>query len=116
MGRIKGYGPALVAVLFAGLTALAAAVTDGRIDQAEGVQVAIQVTTVAGVWLTPAVTGWRHTKTGIAVVLAVLNAAAAGVTDGVWTSAELVNLAVAGVGVIAVRLTPPPDPMLATRY
>lgn len=111
---IKRYGPALVAVFFAALTALAAALTDNRIDPTEGVQIAIQATTVAGVWLVPAIPSWPHLKTGIAVVLAVENAAIAYIVDG-FTGAELVNLVLAGVGVIAVRLTPPPDPSAAVR-
>lgn len=112
---IKKFGPALIAVLFAALTALASALTDNRVDQVEWVQVAIQGTTVAGVWLVPAVPRWPHMKTGIAMLLAVLNLLVSVITDGI-TGAEVVNLVLVGVGVIAVRLTPPPDPRLAARY
>lgn len=108
MIKLGRFGPAIVAVLFAVLTAVAAAWTDSRIDGAEWVQIAIQGTTVAGVWLVPAVPGWPHMKTAIAFVLAIENAAVAAVVGGI-SGQELVGLAIAGVGVIAVRLTPPPE-------
>lgn len=111
---MKRYAPAFVAVLFAVLTAVAAALSDDRIDNVEWIQVAIQGTTVAGVWLTPAIPRWPHLKTGIAMVLAIENLAITVITDGI-TGAEWVNLLLAGLGVIAVRLTPPPDPALAVR-
>ncbi len=103
---IRKFGPAFVAVLFAILTAAAAAITDGRIDPGEGIQIAIQGTTVAGVWLVPAIPSVPHAKTGIAVLLAVLNLLTTVIVGGI-TGAELINLALAAVGVIAVRLTPP---------
>jgi hypothetical protein len=109
MIKLGKYGPALVALTFAGLTALSAALTDGRVDRAEGVQLAIQVATAAGVWLVPVAPSWLHAKTGIAVVLAALNVAVTEIAGPV-TWATLVNLALAGLGVIAVRLTVPPDP------
>lgn len=105
---LKRFGPAIVALAFAVLTAIAAAWTDGRVDGAEWVQIAIQGTTVAGVWLVPAVPGWPHAKTAIAMVLAVENAAIAAVVGGI-SGQEWVGLAIAGLGVIAVRLTPPPE-------
>lgn len=104
---MKKYAPAIVAILFAALTAAAAALTDGRVDQVEWVQIAIQGTTVAGVWLVPAIPAWPNLKTGIAVVLAMENGLIAVITDGL-TTAEIVNLVLAGLGVVALRLTPPP--------
>lgn len=109
MFKLGRYGPAIVAVLFAVLTAVAAAWTDGRIDGAEWVQISIQGTTVAAVWLTPTAPAWLHTKTAAAMLLAMLNLATTVITDGI-TGAEVIGLALAGLGVIAVRLTPPPDP------
>ena len=113
---LKKYGPALVAVAFALLTALAASLTDNRVDPTEWVQVGIQGATVAGVWLVPAFPAYPLVKTGVAIVLAVLNALLAVVVDGL-TGAEVVNLLIAGVGVVALRLTPPPihDPDAPTR-
>lgn len=104
---IRKYGPAFVAVFFAVLTAVASALTDNHVTDIEWVQVSIQGATVAGVWLVPAFPAYPHVKTGIAVVLAVLNLLVTVITDGI-TGAELVNLLIAAVGVIAVRLTPPP--------
>ncbi len=101
------YGPALVAVLFAILTAVASAITDNHITEVEWVQVAIQGTTVAGVWLVPAFPRYPHVKAAVAVLLAVLNLLVTVITDGI-SPAELINLLVAGVGVLAVRFTPPP--------
>jgi hypothetical protein len=119
MIRFGKYGPALVALVFAALTALSAALTDGRIDRVEGVQIAIQVGTAAGVWLVPVAPNWLHAKTGIAVILAALNLAVTEIAGPV-TWALLVNLAIAGLGVVAVRLTVPPDPAVvrvpAARY
>ncbi len=107
MSPFKRFAPAIVAIVFAALTAAAAALTDQRVDQVEGVQIAIQGVTVAGVWLVPAVPRWPHLKTGIAMLLAILNLLTTLITDGI-TGAEFVNLLVAGVGVVSVRLTPPP--------
>jgi hypothetical protein len=108
MIRFGKYGPALVALVFAGLTALASAMTDGHVDRVEGVQIAIQVATVAGVWLVPIVPGWTHAKTAIALILAALNFATTTIGDG-FSGLDWVNLAVAAVGVLAVGLTVPPD-------
>lgn len=104
---IKKFGPAVVAIVFAVLTAASAALTDGRIAPEEGVQIAIQATTVAGVWLVPAIPSWPHAKTAIAALLAVLNLLTTVITDGI-TPPELINLLVAGFGVLAVRFTPQP--------
>lgn len=104
---IRKFGPAVVAIVFAVLTAAAAALTDGRIDPGEGVQLAIQGTTVAGVWLVPAIPSWPHAKTAIAALLAALNLLTTVITDGL-TVPEVVNLAVAFAGVFAMRFTPQP--------
>lgn len=99
------YGKALIALLIAGLTALASALTDDRITSPEGIQIAVQVATTAGVWLVPIVPQWPWAKTGIAALLAVLNLAVT-LIDGGISGAEWVNLALAGLGVLGIAAAP----------
>lgn len=105
MDIARTYGKALAAVAVAGLTVLASALTDGRVDAGEGIQIAIAVATAASVWLVPTLPTYPGTKTGIAVILAGLNAATAAIDGGIST-AEWVNLALAGLGVILVGAAP----------
>ncbi|MFG3709227.1 hypothetical protein ACGF7U_31475 [Micromonospora sp. NPDC047670] len=102
---LRTYGKAWAALAIALLTALAAALTDNRLTAPEGVQIAIAVTTAGGVWLVPIVPQWPWVKTGIAMLLAVLNLAVTLITDGI-TFAEAVNLALAGLGVLGIAAAP----------
>jgi hypothetical protein len=99
------YAKTIAALFVAGLTVLASALTDGYVSTGEGVQIAVAVTTAASVFLVPNVPQWPGMKTGIAVVLAVLNLATTLITDGL-SAAEIVNLILAGLGVIAVYAVP----------
>jgi len=99
------YAKTVAALLVAGLTVLASALTDGYVSTGEGVQIAVAVTTAASVFLVPNVPQWPGLKTVIAVVLAVLNLATTLITDGL-SGAEMVNLLLAGLGVIAVYAVP----------
>lgn len=99
------YGKAIAAVIVAALTVASSALSDGTVDAGEWVQVAIGGTTAVSVWLVPLVPGWRGAKTGVAVVLAVLNALTAYVIGGI-DAGELINLALAALGVIAVSAAP----------
>jgi hypothetical protein len=105
ISRWQVYGRAIAAVIVAGATVLASALTDGHVDRAEEIQIAIQVTTAAGVWLVPNLPRSTGIKTGLAAILAVLNLAATLITGGL-TGAELVNLVIAGLGVLAVGQAP----------
>ncbi len=99
------YAKTAAALLVAGLTVLASSLTDGYVSTGEGVQIAVAVTTAASVYLVPNVPQWPGLKTTIAVVLAVLNLATTLITDGL-SYAEIVNLVLAGLGVIAVYAVP----------
>lgn len=102
---IRTYGKALVALLIAGLTGLASALTDNQVTSGEGIQIAIAITTTAGVWLVPIVPQWPWSKTGLAALLAVLNLSVT-VIDGGISGAEWVNLALAGLGVLGISAAP----------
>lgn len=104
------YAKTLVALAVAGLTVLASALTDGYISTGEGVQIAVAVTTATSVYLVPNVPQWPWLKTAIAAVLAALNLATTLITDGL-SSAEMVNLVLAALGVLMVYAWPNrPDP------
>ena len=115
---IHTYGKALVALLFAALTVLASALTDGHVTPAEGIQIAISVATAAGVWLAPNLPRWPGVKTALAALLAALNLAVT-LIDGGLTSAEVANLVIAGLAVLGVGVTPaqstPPVPVAPLR-
>ncbi|MET7395632.1 hypothetical protein ABZS66_19290 [Dactylosporangium sp. NPDC005572] len=99
------FGRATVAVAIAGLTVLASALTDGRVDPGEQLQIAIQTVTVFGVWFVPNLPHSAAYKTGVAALLAVLNLATTVIIGGV-DSAEVVNLVLAALGVLGVGVTP----------
>jgi hypothetical protein len=104
---INRYGKALVAVVVAALTVAASAVSDGHVDAGEGVQIAIAAATGVSVWLVPNLpsAGAGATKTVIAVLLAVLNAATAYIVGGLDTG-EIINLVIAGAGVLLIGVAP----------
>ena len=104
------YAKSLVALIIAGLTVLASALTDGYVSTGEGVQIAVAVTTAGSVYLVPNVPQWPWLKTTVAAVLAVLNLATTLITNGLsW--AEVVNLILAGLGVLAVYAVPNVPPL-----
>lgn len=97
------YGKALAAILFAAITAVQAAVSDGHITPAEGIQIVLAAITAVGVWLVPAVPDWPWMKTAVAVLLAAGNvlvtAVARGIVPADWAELVLAALTVLGVGV-----------------
>lgn len=101
----RQWGRAIAAAVTAGGVVLASALTDGHVDPAEGVQIAIQTVSAVAVWLTPNLPGSTGIKTALAALLAMLNLAASLIIGGL-TGAEVVNIVLAGVGVLAVAVAP----------
>lgn len=99
------WGRAVVAAAAAGGVVLASALTDGRVDPSEGVQIAIQTVSAVAVWLTPNLPHSAGIKTAMAGLLAMLNVAATLILGGL-SGAEAVNIVLAGVGVLAVAVAP----------
>ena len=99
---------AFAALFFALLTAASAALSDGVIYPPEGIQIAIGVTTAAGVFIAANYPDYPYAKTAIAAVLTGLNFAITIITDGI-TLAEWVNLGLAVMGVFAVYFIPNRD-------
>lgn len=87
------------------LSALVAAMTDGVVTNTEWINVAILAVGSAGVFAAPNVPHSRYTKAAIAVLTAVLTLLASFITDGL-TTAELLQLAVAGLGALGVYAVP----------
>lgn len=102
---LQRFGKAAAAVLVAALTITSSALTDGHIDAGEGVQIAIAAATAVSVWYVPLLPTAPGVKTGIAIVLAVLNAATAYVAGGL-DQGEVVNLVIAALGVILIGVAP----------
>jgi hypothetical protein len=102
---IKARGKSLAAVVVAGLLVVQAAVTDNRIDAAEGLQIAIAVTAAVSVYLVPDLTSFPWAKNATAAVLAALNFAA-GAIDGGIVGSEWVGLVLAALGVLGVSVAP----------
>lgn len=99
------YGKFLAAIALAIATAIASALTDGRINTSEGIQIAVAGATAVGVYLVPQIPQYPQVKTWLAVLLAVLGTAAGLIADG-WSLQDAVNLVVAALGVVAVRAAP----------
>jgi hypothetical protein len=99
------FGRAVVAVTIAGLTVVASSLTDNRVSTEEWIQVAIQTTTIAGVWLVPNLPHSAGYKTATAAILAVLNLATTLILDGI-NGADVINLVLAALGVLGVAVAP----------
>jgi hypothetical protein len=98
----------LAAMVGAGVVVLVSALTDRHIDTAEWVQVAIQCTTAAGVWMVANLPGFPYGKILIAATLVLLNGVVADLSGGI-THTEWLNLGVAvltALGVFALRNQP----------
>lgn len=114
---MQKYGKAIAAATLAVLTVVHTLLSDGRISQQEGVQIAIAAVTAFSVWLVP-VLSWPWMKTAIAVVLAVLNVAATMIVGG-RDHGDLVEFVLALITVLAVGVAPaqsdaPPPPQPTT--
>lgn len=102
MNFVKTYWKSIVEVVAAVLAGVAAAKTgDGVVDAQEWVNVAILAVGAAAVFAAPNVPGARYTKAILAVLTAVLTALASHIIGGV-TFTELVQIVVAGLGVVGV--------------
>lgn len=109
------YGKTIVAAAVGALTAFIAAYTQGHVNPAEWIRIAIAVVLAISVYITPVTPGYRWTKTAVAVVLAALNVLVSLITDGLqpsdWMAVALAALTAVGVGVApAVSDTRPPTP------
>jgi hypothetical protein len=102
---LQRFGKAAAAVLVAALTIAASALTDGHVDAGEGVQIAIAAATAVSVWYVPLLPNVPAVKTVTYVILAVLNAATAYIAGGL-DYGEIVNLVIAGLGVLLVGAAP----------
>ncbi|MFY1673433.1 hypothetical protein ACN27G_26285 [Plantactinospora sp. WMMB334] len=103
MSIIRKYGKALAAVAGAALTVAYGALSgDQRIESDEAVQIAIAAATAIGVYLVPLTPQYRWAKTGVAVVLSVLQVLATVILGGLdsneWIALLLAALTVLGVG------------------
>lgn len=105
METFKVYGKFIAALLAAFAVGIQSALSDGAVSTDEWIQLAIQITTAAGVWLTANLPGYTWAKTATAAILAGLNATVAALSDGISMS-EWVNIGIAIAGVILVQFTP----------
>lgn len=105
MSILAKYGKSIAAVVAAALIALSSAFTDGHVDAAEGVTIAIATVTAIAVWLAPNLPQSPGIKTALAMVLSGLNAAAMLLVDG-WSTADTINVVIAALGVLGVLGAP----------
>jgi hypothetical protein len=100
------YGKALVAVLTAGVVAAYQALTgDQHISATEGVSVAIAAVTAVGVWWVPLIPNGQGVKTGVAVVLAVLQVLTTAILGGVGTD-EILLMLITAAGAAGIWIAP----------
>lgn len=99
------YNKAFAAVVATILSGIAAASTDGVLTGTEKINIAIIAIGACGVFAAPNVPGARYTKSIIAVLTAVLTLLASQISDGL-SGAELVQLAIAGLGALGVYAVP----------
>jgi hypothetical protein len=95
----------LIALVFAGLTALASAISDDVITNIEWIVIGVGVATAASVWIAANVPTLTWAKTAVAAVLAGLDFLVIAIDGGIST-AELVNLSVVVLGVIVIWAVP----------
>lgn len=101
----KSIAAALVVVVTAVQAVLSDSVTNGRITQVEGVQIAIAVANASLVWLVPNMPQWPWMKTALAAVLAVLQLSTGLIVDGI-SSADVSALIIAALMVLAPAAAP----------
>ena len=99
------YAKFALAVIATVLTGMVGAYTDGVITNVEWINVAIVGVGACGVFAAPNVPGAMYTKAIIAVLSAVLAALASFITDGV-SQAEMMQLAVIGLGALGIYAVP----------
>jgi hypothetical protein len=100
------YGKFWAALIYAiAITVQQALGGDGVIEASEWVLIAIAVVSVLGVYLVPITSNYKWVKSGLAVILAVLQALATVLLGG-WQSNDWITLLIAGLGAVAVILAP----------
>lgn len=106
------YGKVVASVLMVAVTAIQAALSDGRFSTVEDVQIVIAIATAIGVYWVPLHPTWPWSKTFIAVLLAVLNVALTLILSGWvssdWTALILAALTAVGVGSAPAQSLPTP--------
>jgi hypothetical protein len=118
---MQRFGRTLAAVAAMVAAVVSSAVTDGTITGEEKIQIAVAVTTAILVYVAPNYPGATWIKTAVAMTLAVLSAASAALSGG-FSRAEVINIVIAGIGVVAVGAAPSastpeesPSPRLSSR-
>lgn len=94
------YGKSWAAVAYAVAIALQAALDDHHISPVEGAQIGIALVTAAGVYLVPLTSNYKWVKTGLATMLAMLQALVTlllGPHSGDWLT---LAITVAGAGLV----------------
>jgi hypothetical protein len=100
------YGKAIVAVVYAAVIALRAALGgDNHVSDSEWVQIGIAVATAVGVWLVPITAQYKWVKTAVAVLLAVLQALAT-IALGDFTQTDVTTLVIVAIGALGVFIAP----------
>lgn len=100
------YGKAIVAIVYAVAVAVQVAWGgDAHIEPDEWVQISIALATALGVYLVPITSNYKWVKTAVAVVLAVLQALATVLLDGVEPN-DWITLFLAAVGALGVLVAP----------
>ena len=113
--RWQRYGKALAATVGAALTVAYGALSgDQHIDPDEAVQIAIAAATAVGVYLVPLAPQYRWAKTGVAVVLSVLQVLVTVILGGL-DAGEWMALAIAAATVLGVGVTPAVSGSVASR-
>lgn len=100
----KKFGKSLTQA-FAAVLVVVASVVSGGITEAEGIQIAIAIAGAVGVYLAPNLPQYQWIKTAMAAVSVALMTATSLITDGL-TTAEIINIVLAGLGVLGVSVAP----------
>lgn len=100
------YSKAIAAVLATILAAIVAALGDGSINPVEWINVAILAVGACAIFAAPNVPGAPVTKAILAVLSAVLVLLTSFIGDGMLTTSEWLQLAVAALGAAGVYAVP----------
>jgi MFS family permease len=106
----KKYGKFIAEVVVTAIVALIAAMQDNSVDAAEWILVilaAARAVAVLGAGNLPAGV-WAHTKTIVSAVIAAGGFVISAITDGAFTSSELLQCLVLVAGTFGVLIAPAP--------
>jgi len=103
MNKYSKFVAIVIATILSAISA--ALIGDNIISPQEWVNVAILGVGAAGVFAAPNVPGAKYTKSILAVLTAVLTVLASAIIGGIGT-AELVQIAIAGLGALGVYQVP----------